>query len=111
MSEKPAVTPSSPERPAAQPAKPVRPVARRTPRKPTTRRPWVASPTQKVREEIQAISQKPVTLQAISTPHGNSEDSTSVSLPADYPYHTRTCRDEYEKAKHNLQIGLLRAQS
>ncbi|MCO3929200.1 polyphosphate kinase 2, partial [Pseudomonas aeruginosa] len=86
MSEEPTVSPPSPEQPAAQPAKPARPAARRAPRKPATRRPRVASPAQKAREEIQAISQKPVALQVASAPHGSSEDSTSASLPAIYPY-------------------------
>ena len=111
MSEEPTVTPPSPEQPAAQPAKPARPAARRAPRKPATRRPRVASPAQKAREEIQAISQKPVALQVASAPHGSSEDSTSASLPANYPYHTRMRRNEYEKAKHDLQIELLKVQS
>lgn len=111
MSEEPTVSPPSPEQPAAQPAKPARPAARRAPRKPATRRPRVASPAQKAREEIQAISQKPVALQVASAPHGSSEDSTSASLPANYPYHTRMRRNEYEKAKHDLQIELLKVQS
>ncbi|VFT37777.1 polyphosphate kinase [Pseudomonas aeruginosa] len=71
----------------------------------------MASPAQKAREEIQAISQKPVALQVASAPHGSSEDSTSASLPANYPYHTRMRRNEYEKAKHDLQIELLKVQS
>ncbi|MGV8691195.1 polyphosphate kinase 2, partial [Pseudomonas aeruginosa] len=50
-------------------------------------------------------------LQVASAPHGSSEDSTSASLPANYPYHTRMRRNEYEKAKHDLQIELLKVQS
>ncbi len=57
------------------------------------------------------VSQKPVALQVASAPHGSSEDSTSASLPANYPYHTRMRRNEYEKAKHDLQIELLKVQS
>lgn len=42
---------------------------------------------------------------------GSSEDSTSARLPASYPYRTRMRRQDYEKAKHDLQIELLKVQN
>ena len=46
-----------------------------------------------------------------SAPKGSNEDSTSARLPASYPYRSRLRRQEYEKAKHALQIELLKVQS
>ncbi|MEE3633710.1 polyphosphate kinase 2 [Pseudomonas defluvii] len=50
-------------------------------------------------------------LQVISAPHGSNEDSSSAKLPARYPYRNRMRRLEYEKAKHELQIELLKVQN
>ncbi len=44
-------------------------------------------------------------------PRSSNEDSTSAHLPASYPYRTRLRRQDYEKAKHALQIELLKVQS
>ncbi|XLM22632.1 polyphosphate kinase 2, partial [Chromobacterium piscinae] len=49
--------------------------------------------------------------QVALAPHGSNEDSTSAELPADYPYHTRMRRPEYERVKQELQIELLKVQS
>lgn len=46
-----------------------------------------------------------------SAPHGSNEDSSTAKLPASYPYRSRMRRSEYEKAKQELQIELLKVQS
>lgn len=61
--------------------------------------------------EITLASQQPMALQVISAPHGSNEDSSSAKLPARYPYRNRMRRLEYEKAKHELQIELLKVQN
>lgn len=87
------------------------------PRKPATprpRRPRAASKpaaAKTAEAEISAISQQPVALQVASAPHGSNEDSSTAKLPASYPYRSRMRRAEYEKAKQELQIELLKVQS
>ena len=99
-----------PEASSASPAK-------STPRKPATprpRRPRAASkaaPVKAAEAEISAISQKPMALQVASAPRGSNEDSVSAALPGNYPYRNRMRRAEYEKAKNELQIELLKVQS
>lgn len=62
--------------------------------------------------EISAISHEPAALQVASAPRrGSNEDSVSAALPANYPYRNRMRRAEYEKAKHELQIELLKVQN
>ncbi|WP_295481211.1 polyphosphate kinase 2 [uncultured Pseudomonas sp.] len=60
---------------------------------------------------ITRISQQPAALEVATARKGSNEDSTSARLPASYPYATRMRRQEYEKAKHALQIELLKVQS
>jgi len=73
----------------------------------TTRKPAAAA----AESEIVAISQQPAALKVASAPRGSNEDSTAAKLPASYPYRTRMRRGEYDKAKHDLQIELLKVQS
>jgi polyphosphate kinase len=61
--------------------------------------------------EIEAISQAPMARQIARAPRGSAEDSTTAPLPPDYPYKTRMRRPEYERAKAELQIELLKVQS
>ncbi|MNJ35764.1 Polyphosphate kinase 2 [compost metagenome] len=78
------------------------------PRRPrTTRKPGTVSAD----GEISAISQQPAALKVASAPRGSNEDSTTAKLPASYPYRNRMRRAEYDKAKHELQIELLKVQS
>ncbi|AIL59553.1 polyphosphate kinase 2 [Pseudomonas alkylphenolica] len=78
------------------------------PRRPrTTRKPGTVTAD----AEISAISQQPAALKVASAPRGSNEDSTTAKLPASYPYRNRMRRAEYEKAKHELQIELLKVQS
>jgi len=78
-----------------------------------------ASPTPRARRTRQRkpeasiiqVSQQPAALEVASAPRGSREDSTRARLPACYPYPTRMCRQEYDKAKHALQIELLKVQS
>lgn len=72
------------------------------PRRPRQRKP---------EPSITRVSQQPTALEVASAPKGSNEDSTSARLPANYPYRTRMRRQEYEKAKHALQIELLKVQS
>ncbi|MDD2059356.1 polyphosphate kinase 2 [Pseudomonas sp. GD03860] len=86
------------------------------PRKPTTTRPRRprtsrAPATASTDTPISTISQQPAALTVASAPRGSNEDSTSAKLPASYPYRTRMRRAEYDKAKHELQIELLKVQS
>ncbi len=86
------------------------------PRKPAATRPRRPRTTHKPATvtadgEISAISQEPAALKVASAPRGSNEDSTAAKLPASYPYRTRMRRAEYEKAKHELQIELLKVQS
>ncbi|MDD2048829.1 polyphosphate kinase 2 [Pseudomonas putida] len=60
---------------------------------------------------ISGISQQPAALKVASAPRGSNEDSTNAKLPVSYPYRNRMRRAEYEKAKHELQIELLKVQS
>ncbi|MFJ1573701.1 MULTISPECIES: polyphosphate kinase 2 [unclassified Pseudomonas] len=80
---------------------------------PRSRRPRQRKPAAKVSAEpaILSISQQPAALQVASARKGSNEDSTSARLPASYPYRTRLRRNEYEKAKTELQIELLKVQS
>ncbi len=57
------------------------------------------------------LEQNPMALQIASAPRGSNEDSVSAKLPGNYPYRNRMRRAEYEKAKHELQIELLKVQS
>ena len=94
--------------PLPAPQTPASPTNRRQPLRPRTpRKP--ASVT--ADGEISAISQQPAALKVASAPRGSNEDSTTAKLPASYPYSTRMRRAEYEKAKHELQIELLKVQS
>jgi len=94
--------------PLPAPQTPASPTNRRQPRRPRApRKP--ASVT--ADGEISAISQQPAALKVASAPRGSNEDSTTAKLPASYPYSTRMRRAEYEKAKHELQIELLKVQS
>ncbi|QGW75556.1 polyphosphate kinase 2 [Pseudomonas alkylphenolica] len=78
------------------------------PRRPrTTRKPGTVAAD----SEISAISQQPAALKVASAPRGSNEDSTTAKLPASYPYRNRMRRAEYDKAKHELQIELLKVQS
>ncbi|KAF0864942.1 polyphosphate kinase 2 [Pseudomonas sp. LD120] len=89
-------------------------VAPRKAATPRTRRPRTASkaaPVKTVEAEIGAISQKPMALQVAMAPRGSNEDSMSAALPGNYPYRNRMRRAEYEKAKNELQIELLKVQS
>lgn len=72
-----------------------------------TRRPRQRKPE----PAITQVSQAPAALEVASAPKGSNEDSTSARLPASYPYRTRLRRQDYEKAKHALQIELLKVQS
>ncbi|QBF28948.1 polyphosphate kinase 2 [Pseudomonas tructae] len=94
--ETPASTSPSPARKAAS----TRPRRPRTPRKPAA-----------ADAEISAISQQPAALKVASAPRGSNEDSALAKLPTSYPYRHRMRRAEYEKAKHELQIELLKVQS
>ncbi|MDN7141389.1 polyphosphate kinase 2 [Pseudomonas sp. JQ170] len=96
--ETPASTSTSAPRKTATP----RPRRPRTPRAPAT----ASTDT-----PISTISQQPAALKVASAPRGSNEDSTSAKLPASYPYRTRMRRAEYDKAKHELQIELLKVQS
>ncbi|HWD32698.1 MAG TPA: polyphosphate kinase 2 [Pseudomonas sp.] len=86
---------------------PRKPAATRSRRPRTTRKPATVTAD----GEISAISQEPAALKVASAPRGSNEDSTAAKLPASYPYRTRMRRAEYEKAKHQLQIELLKVQS
>ena len=78
------------------------------PRRPrTTRKPVTLTAD----GEISNISQQPAALKVASAPRGSNEDSTTAKLPLNYPYRNRMRRAEYEKAKHELQIELLKVQS
>ena len=72
-----------------------------------TRRPRQRKPE----PTITSISQQPAALEVATAPKGSNEDSTSARLPTSYPYRTRMRRQDYEKAKHALQIELLKVQS
>ena len=98
-----AETPASPSPSPARKAASTRPRRPRTPRKPAV--------SAAAESEISAISQQPAALKVASAPRGSNEDSASAKLPASYPYSNRMRRAEYEKAKHELQIELLKVQS
>ncbi|MEE1866237.1 polyphosphate kinase 2 [Pseudomonas auratipiscis] len=100
----PVPTPDTSANTSPAPAKPATPRPRRAR---TTRKPAVAA----AESEIVAISQQPAALKVASAPRGSNEDSTAAKLPASYPYRTRMRRGEYDKAKHDLQIELLKVQS
>jgi len=84
-------------------ATPTSPNRRARPRKPAIKA--VADPV------ITQVSQQPAAMEVARAPKGSNEDSTRARLPASYPYRTRMHRQEYEKAKHALQIELLKVQS
>ncbi|UVM55650.1 polyphosphate kinase 2 [Pseudomonas sp. B21-012] len=94
------------ETPASPSPSPARKAATPRPRRP--RKPAVSAAAE---SEISAISQQPAALKVASAPRGSNEDSASAKLPASYPYSNRMRRAEYEKAKHELQIELLKVQS
>ncbi|ROL75988.1 polyphosphate kinase 2 [Pseudomonas vranovensis] len=98
-----AETPASPSPSPARKAASTRPRRPRTPRKPAV--------SAAAEAEISTISQQPAALKVASAPRGSNEDSASAKLPASYPYRNRMRRAEYEKAKHELQIELLKVQS
>ncbi|NUU36121.1 polyphosphate kinase 2 [Pseudomonas sp. C2B4] len=84
------------------------------PKPPTVRRSRSTSkvaPVKAAEAEIRAVSQQPFALQVATAPHGTSEDSSTAKLPSNYPYRSRMRRAEYEKAKHELQIELLKVQN
>ena len=60
---------------------------------------------------ITQVSQQPAALEVATARKGSGEDSSSARLPANYPYRTRMRRQDYEKAKHALQIELLKVQN
>lgn len=97
------------ETPASINPSPVRKAASTRPRRPRIPRKPAASAGAEA--EISAISQQPAALKVASAPRGSNEDSASAKLPASYPYRNRMRRAEYEKAKHELQIELLKVQS
>ncbi|NER64290.1 polyphosphate kinase 2 [Pseudomonas sp. MAFF212427] len=99
----PSATPANAGTPATAKAATPRQRRPRAPRKPAH---VLASDT-----EISAISQQPAALQVASARRGSNEDSVSAALPANYPYRHRMRRAEYEKAKHELQIELLKVQN
>lgn len=80
---------------------------------PRTRRPRQRKPAASAAapEIITQVSQQPAALEVANARKGSSEDSTSARLPASYPYRTRMRRQDYEKAKHDLQIELLKVQN
>ncbi|WP_225932899.1 polyphosphate kinase 2 [Pseudomonas oryzicola] len=93
MSEESPLLLPAPSEPVAAPAR--------------TRRPRQRKPE----PSITRVSQQPAALEVATAPKGSNEDSTSARLPASYPYRTRLRRQDYEKAKHALQIELLKVQS
>ncbi|MCP3748635.1 MULTISPECIES: polyphosphate kinase 2 [Pseudomonas] len=97
------------ETPAGTSPSPARKAASTRPRRPRTPRKPAASAAGEA--QISAISQQPAALKVASAPRGSNEDSASAKLPASYPYRNRMRRAEYEKAKHELQIELLKVQS
>ncbi|WP_095155785.1 polyphosphate kinase 2 [Pseudomonas sp. Irchel 3E13] len=82
-----------------------------TPHKANTSRPHrrPRKPAPIVETDIAADT--PAALEVATAPHGTSEDSLSAKLPHTYPYSTRMRRAEYDKAKHSLQIELLKVQN
>ena len=84
-------------------------------RKPATPRPRRPRSTPAKAAAVKAIEvdleQNPMALQIANAPRGSNEDSVSAKLPGNYPYRHRMRRAEYEKAKHELQIELLKVQS
>ncbi|MCH7417339.1 polyphosphate kinase 2 [Pseudomonas mosselii] len=78
------------------------------PRRPRQRKPATSTAAQ---ETITHVSQQPAALEVANARKGSNEDSTSARLPANYPYRTRMRRQDYEKAKHDLQIELLKVQN
>ncbi len=61
--------------------------------------------------EIEAVSHEPTAMLVATAPVGTNEDSDVAELPPDYPYPVRMRRREYERAKAELQIELLKVQS
>lgn len=61
--------------------------------------------------ETDIVPDSPSAIEIAHAPHGTSEDSASATLPHNYPYSTRMRRAEYDKAKHALQIELLKVQN
>jgi polyphosphate kinase 2 len=61
--------------------------------------------------EIEAVSHEPTAMLVATAPVGTNEDSDLAELPPDYPYPVRIRRREYERAKAELQIELLKVQS
>ena len=80
---------------------------------PRARRPRQRKPATSIaaQETITQVSQEPAALEVANARKGSNEDSTSARLPANYPYSTRLRRQDYENAKHALQIELLKVQS
>ncbi|QHF30751.1 MULTISPECIES: polyphosphate kinase 2 [Pseudomonas] len=97
------------ETPAGTSPSPAHKAASTRPRRPRTPRKPAASAAGEA--QISAISQQPAALKVASAPRGSNEDSALAKLPASYPYRNRMRRAEYEKAKHELQIELLKVQS
>ncbi|MCP6689957.1 polyphosphate kinase 2 [Pseudomonas donghuensis] len=97
------------ETPAGTSPSPTHKAASTRPRRPRTPRKPAASAAGEA--QISAISQQPAALKVASAPRGSNEDSALAKLPASYPYRNRMRRAEYEKAKHELQIELLKVQS
>ncbi len=114
--------------------KPKRPARRRTSAKPAATKPAAAPVVTQTTEEddetptvyeshhtaqqeanaageILEISHGPSALKVAQAPHGTYEDSGKAPLPSDYPYTQRMGRKEYEEAKQELQIELLKVQN
>ncbi|MFV3404772.1 MULTISPECIES: polyphosphate kinase 2 [Pseudomonas] len=91
--------------PSATEAAPANPEPVTRTRRPRTRK------TASAAQPITQVSQQPAALEVANARKGSNEDSTSARLPASYPYRTRLRRQDYEKAKHALQIELLKVQS
>ncbi|MFO1418551.1 MAG: polyphosphate kinase 2 [Methylotetracoccus sp.] len=83
--------------------------AQRVDQKPTDE--TVAPPNPEVAAQIEAVSHGPTAHLVATAPHGSDEDSEVAELPADYPYPQRMRRREYERAKQDLQIELLKVQN
>lgn len=84
------------------------------PRRPRTAKPApvtvaVAEVVAEVKTDAAGVESK--ALQISKAPQAAIEDSVSAQLPDSYPYQSRMRRAEYEKAKNELQIELLKVQN
>lgn len=110
MSDQKAIT-ETPEGEPSSVSKTAQPVRRNARSNRATSKPSTAALKDAAAKEIREISHEPVATKVAEAPHGTSEDSSTAKLPGNYPYLTRLRRREYEKAKNDLQIELLKVQS